>query len=50
VVVRRPVVVATRLDEGEARLLDEMRGSLSRAEFLRLLFVMERRRRSREGS
>lgn len=35
----RPVVVAVRLSEAEARALDGIRGSLSRSEWLRWLLL-----------
>lgn len=41
----RSVVIATRVTEAEKAEIDEWRGSLSEAAFLRLLIVMERRRR-----
>lgn len=41
----RPATVATRLSLEEAAALDEMRGALSRAEYLRFLFIKERRAR-----
>jgi hypothetical protein len=49
VVARRtPVVVALRLTVEEAALLDEWRGRVPRGTWLRLMFVSEKRRRSRE--
>lgn len=44
----REVVLATRVTEAEAAEIDGWRGGLDRAAFLRLLIVMERRRRRAE--
>lgn len=42
--------VAVRFTDEEIALMEEFKGSLSKGEFLRLLFVKERRRRaSRAG-
>jgi hypothetical protein len=38
------VVVGTRFTEAEAAWIDADRGSLSRAEYLRMLVVMKRKR------
>lgn len=45
----RPVVVATRFTESEAKQLDAMRGALSRAEWLRLLQKREVKRLTGES-
>lgn len=46
---RRPVVIAARFTEAEARDFDERRGALSRADFLRWLWVQARKNDTRFG-
>jgi hypothetical protein len=43
--VARPVVVATRLSLKGADILDQMRGEVSRGDFLRALIATEAKRR-----
>lgn len=43
----RPVAVSTKLSEAEAADMDERRGPLSRAEYLRWLLLQARKRDER---
>jgi hypothetical protein len=38
-VIQRPVVVAVRLSEKEAQIVDERRGALTRSQWLRMMLL-----------